>query len=391
MLLLEADGKFLLRKAGIATPRGVRLRDARAAVALPGTGPWIAKAQVPVGGRGKAGGILSVASLSQLQSALDTLLGMRIKGYETREVLVEERSVGHEHYLALMVDAGAGGVRLIYSPHGGMDVESHAHTESDGFNEVLPLNAAALEAAARRLSAGAEPSLHGGLFDVCRRLIALFLERQLMLAEINPLFAQSGGNFVAGDAKLVIDTNTLPAQPLLRDILTEGRALYPDAWRKLSQDFDFVEVDPAGQVGLVTTGAGLSMMLIDEMVDRGLVPYNFCDMRTGQMRGSPARLLQIFDWLAAARDVRVVLVNIFAGITDLSEFARLLVDALHQRPNLRLPIVARLVGHGEVAAQRIIAANPSLGIDFEPDLEKAITLTARRLREVPRREASHAV
>jgi succinyl-CoA synthetase beta subunit len=290
-----------------------------------------------------------------------------------------------------MVDAGAGGVRLIYSPHGGVDVESHVPDAQGVFNEVLPLDASALEAAAVRLAGRVAPAWRDGLLEVCRRLIALFLERQLMLAEINPLFARPDGRFVAGDAKVVIDMNTLPAQPVLRGLLDDGRLLYPDAWRKLSQDFDFVEIDAAGQVGLVTTGAGLSMMLIDELVGRGLAPYNFCDMRTGQMRGSPARLLQIFDWLAAARDVRVVLVNIFAGITDLSEFAQLLVDALRERPGLRLPMVARLVGNREAAARRIIEAHPDLGIDFEPDLEQAIALTVRRLQATAGREACDAV
>ncbi len=391
MLLLEADGKVLFREAGIATPRGMRFRDAPGGAVLPGVGPWIAKAQVPVGGRGKAGGVRPVATAAELPTILQALLGLRIKGCDTREVLVEEMSGGPEHYLALMVDAAAGGVRLIYSPHGGMDVESQAAHGERGFSEVLPLDAEALEAAAGRMADRVAGTQRAGLLDLCRRLIALFLSRQLMLAEINPLFAQPDGRFVAGDAKVVIDMNTLAAQPVLRGILGDGRALYPDAWRKLSQDFDFVEIDPAGQVGLVTTGAGLSMMLIDELVAQGLTPNNFCDMRTGQMRGSPARLLQIFDWLAAARDVRVVLVNIFAGITDLSEFAQLLVDALRERPGFRLPLVVRLVGNGEAVARDIIVAHPDLGIAFEPDLERAIALTAERLRTVSRKEALDAV
>lgn len=391
MLLLEADGKVLFREAGIATPRGVRFRDAAAGATLPGAGPWIAKAQVPVGGRGKAGGVRPLPSLTELPATLKALLGLRIKGCDTREVLVEEMSGGREHYLALMVDAAAGGVRLIYSPHGGMEVESKAAHGEGVFNEVLPLDAQALEAAAGRMVDRVDGAQRAGLLDVCRRLTRLFLSRQLMLAEINPLFAQPDGCFIAGDAKVVIDMNTLAAQPVLCGMLSDGRTLYPDAWRKLSQDFDFVEIDPAGQVGLVTTGAGLSMMLIDELVARGLTPNNFCDMRTGQMRGSPARLLQIFDWLAAARDVRVVLVNIFAGITDLSEFARLLVEALRERPGFRLPLVVRLVGNGEVAARDILAAHPDLGIAFESDLERAIALVAERLRAIARTEACDAV
>lgn len=391
MLLMEADGKRLFREAGIATPQGVRVSGTGTFPELPGAGPWIAKAQVPVGGRGKAGGVKPLADAAALPAVLHGLLGLRIKGCETREVLVEEMSGGEEHYLAIMVDAGAGGVRLLYSPQGGMEIESHG-PGAQGFNELLPLERGALQAAVGRLAAQAAPPWRAGLQAVGERLVALFLERQLLLAEINPLFAQPDGRFVAGDAKVVIDMNTLPAQPQLREVLSEGRHLYPDAWRKLSEDFDFVEIDASGQIGLVTTGAGLSMMLIDELVGRQLRPYNFCDMRTGQMRGSPARLLQIFDWLDAAQDVRVVLVNIFAGITDLAEFTQLLVQALRARPGMRRPVVARLVGNGEAAAQRIVQENPDLGIVFEPDLEQAIARVAGLLAANGRRgEVCHAV
>jgi succinyl-CoA synthetase beta subunit len=392
MLLLEADGKRLLRGAGIATPQGVVLDDAAAgnAAALPGQGPWIAKAQVPVGGRGKAGGVLPVAGRDALSDVLRRLLGLRIKGCVTPEALVEEISAGDEHYLAIMVDASAGGVRLIHNPRGGVDIESHAQGDASGFNELLPLDRQAVEAAISRLAERAEASHRAGLRETASRLAGLFFDRQLMLAEINPLFALPDGRFVAGDAKVVIDMNTLPAQPELRALIEERRDRYPDAWRKLAEDFDFVEIDRDGQIGLVTTGAGLSMMLIDELAAKGLKPFNFCDMRSGQMRGSPARLLRIFDWLDEAPDVRVLLVNIFAGITDLGEFTQLLIDALRERPGFRRPLVARLVGNGEASARRIIAAHPDLKIHVEPDLERAIALTIALLDTSSAPEVHHA-
>jgi succinyl-CoA synthetase beta subunit len=389
MLLLEADGKRLFDQAGIAVPPGVLMDASGMPEPLPGAGPWIAKAQVPVGGRGKAGGVLPVASARALPAVLARLIGLRIKGKETREVLVEAMCEGTEQYLAVLVDAGAGGVRLLYSPSGGMEVESHAAGEG-GFNELVPLDRAALHAAARRLAASAPASQQAGLQDVAQRLVDVFLDRELLLAEINPLFARSDGGFVAGDAKVVIDMSAMPRQPGLRGLLEARREHYPDAWRKLSEDLDFVEIDPHGEVGLVTTGAGLSMMLIDELVAQGLRPFNFCDMRTGQMRGSPVRLVRIFEWLAAAPDIRVVLVNIFAGITDLAEFSQLLVDALRARGGMRQPIVARLVGNGEEAARQILAANADLRIYFEPDLDRAVARVAQLLQAAPAApEASH--
>ena len=378
MLLLEADGKRLFREAGITVPRGVRVRESQAVPTLPGQGPWIAKAQVPVGGRGKAGGVLRVEDASGLPAILSTLFGLRIKGCQTTDVLVEEACSGSEHYLSLVVDASAGGIRLIYSPQGGVDIESHA-AEGRGFNELLPLDEAALRGAIQRMSERVDLALRPGLKDVGESLLAMFLTHRLMLAEINPLFAREDGSFVAGDAKVVVDMNAVSEASPVRSIMAEQRDLYPDAWRKLSEDFDFVEIDRAGRVGLVTTGAGLSMMLIDELVGQDIAPFNFCDMRTGQMRGSPERLLRIFEWLSAAPDVQVVLVNIFAGITDLSEFTQLLVDALQQRPECRWPIVARLVGNGEARAREIIARHPDLPIVFEPDLQQAIARVKRLL------------
>ena len=393
MLLLEADGKRLLSEAGIAVPRGLRVRESQALPVLPGQGPWIAKSQVPVGGRGKAGGVIRVAAGAELPAVLLELFGLRIKGYQAKDVLVEEVLAGSEHYLALMVDASAGGIRLIYSPQGGIDIEAHA-AEAQGFNEILPLDEAALRGAVQRLSGLAAPGQRAGLQEVGERLVAMFLAHRLMLAEVNPLFSLEDGRFVAGDAKVVVDMNAVNAASPVRAILAEQRDLYPDAWRKLSEDFDFVEIDPAGRVGLVTTGAGLSMMLIDELVGQGIAPFNFCDMRTGQMRGSPERLLRIFDWLAAAPEVQVVLVNIFAGITDLSEFTQLLVDALKLRPECRWPIVARLVGNGEAQAKAIIALHPELPILFEPDLQQAISRVGHLLgkaSDIKEQGALHAV
>ena len=385
MLLLEADGKDLLRTVGIATPTGVRLRRASPAPTLSGAGPWMAKAQVPVGGRGKAGGVRRLDSAADLPDAVTAMLGTLIKGFETREVLVEQAVSGQENYLSLMVDASKGGIRLIYSPFGGVDVESRMPSTDTVFNECVPLDPPALHAAIDRMVQVAPVHAQPSLRDVAQRLAKLFLEQQLMLVEINPLFALASGDFIAGDAKVVVDMNVVASRPLLHAIFEASHELYPDAWRKLTEDFDFVEIDPAGRVGLVTTGAGLSMMIIDELVGRGLKPFNFCDMRTGQMRGSPARLIRILDWLVEAGEVRVVLVNIFAGITDLGEFAHLLVQALEARPGFGLQVVARLVGNGEEAARTIVAAHPHLNIVLEPDLEQAISrigvLSAERRQE----------
>ena len=127
----------------------------------------------------------------------------------------------------------------------------------------------------------------------------------------------------------------------------------------------------AGEIGLVTTGAGLSMMLIDEMTARGGKPLNFCDIRTGQMRGDPTRLIKVLGWIGDRPSVRVVLVNIFAGITDLAEFAALLCTALERTPSIAVPIVCRIVGNRFTEARTILSEKrPDIAV--EEDLTAAL-------------------
>ena len=152
---------------------------------------------------------------------------------------------------------------------------------------------------------------------------------------------------------------------------------YTDAVRKLTEGFDYVELAPDGEIGLLTTGAGLSMMLIDELTARGGKPLNFLDIRTGQLRGSPTRIIHALTWMAERPSLKVVLVNIFAGITDLGEFSRLLVEAIRRVPELDKPVVARLVGNNLAAARETFAA---AGIALYTDLDEAVA-EVRRLLE----------
>jgi succinyl-CoA synthetase beta subunit len=206
--------------------------------------------------------------------------------------------------------------------------------------------------------------------DIGRRLAEMLLARELALAEINPVFVGDGG-CVAGDAKVVVDLNAVDRQPHIAELIAARPSIYLDANRKLTEGFDYVELDPEGEIGLVTTGAGLSMMLIDEMTARGMKPLNFCDVRSSQLRGSPQRLIRMLEWITSRPSLRVVLVNIFAGITDLGEFAGLLAAAVEASPALRVPIVARLVGRGAADARRILTERRP-DIAMEEDLQAAL-------------------
>jgi succinyl-CoA synthetase beta subunit len=361
VLLIEADGKALLVGQGIPVPAGILVTDA--VPVLAGDGPWMVKAQVPVGGRGKAGGVVRCGSRAEVEAAVGAMLGGRLKGHAVEACLVEAAAVGDERYLAVMVDAASYGLRVIYSAAGGVEIEAAGAVDG---RLCAPHPGAVAEALAELL-VGEPDAWRDRVAAIGKATALLLLEKELALVEINPLFVADSG-CVAGDAKVVVDLNAVERQPVIAALIAGRPVIYMDACRKIAEGFDYVELDPEGEIGLVTTGAGLSMMLIDELVARGARPLNFCDIRTGQMRGSPARLIRVLEWITARPSLKVVLVNIFAGITDLAEFAGLLAQA---SAGLRVPIVARLVGRNAAEAKRILeGAQP--GMLVTEDLAEAL-------------------
>lgn len=378
MMLLEHHAKALLAELGLPVPPGVLLR---AGDALPDMREGMVKAQVPVGGRGKAGGIRTARDPAALRAAADGLLGTTIRGHHVRAVRIEE-FIGFEReaYLGFALDAGRGQVTVMMSPHGGIEVEDES-TREELARESVPLDADAVEAAVDRLAARMPEALRRPLREAGEALALAFFAHEALLLEINPLFVRADGGWAIGDAKLAIDENALPRRPRLVAVIEDNAGLYPEAALKLAQGFDYVALDPAGDIGLITTGAGLSMQLIDELVARGSSPFNFCDIRTGQFRGDPARLIQVMEWIAAGPNIRSVLINFFAGHTHLGEIARLLIEALAAVPQLKAPITARFIGNGLDEARAIIAAAGD-PIAIETDLERAIDLALARTEAV---------
>jgi succinyl-CoA synthetase beta subunit len=365
VLLIEADGKTLLAEHGIAVPTAILVTEATTGN-LPGNGPWMVKAQVPVGGRGKAGGVVRCSSQQDVAAAVARLIGTRLKGHQVNACLVEQVATGEERYLSVMVDPASYGLRVIYSVAGGVDIEQSGAAQG---RLCAPHPSAVTDALAELIADEPQP-LRGHIAEVGHKLANMLLERELAVAEINPLFV-SPVSCVAGDAKLVVDLGAVERQPRLTALIQSRPDTYADADRKLREGFDYVELDPDGEIGLLTTGAGLSMMMIDEFAIRGMKPLNFCDVRTGQMRGSPARVIRVLEWITSRPSLRVVLVNIFAGITDLAEFAGLLATGMEQTPGLRVPVVARLVGRGAAEAKRILAERQT-GVFVTDDLEEAM-------------------
>jgi succinyl-CoA synthetase beta subunit len=298
-----------------------------------------------------------------------------VKGRRVERVRVE-RCVGGaaELYIGLLLDAEGCGVRVIVSARGGMEIESVP--AADIRSEVVRLDIIAIADSVARLAIGCAPAAAQALREAGAKLAHAFVGAELRLIEINPLFVTPDGGWLAGDAKVVADENALARQPALHELVKTQAAHYPEAAVKLEHGFDYVVVDADGEIGLLTTGAGLSMMLIDELRAKNLRPYNFLDVRTGGFRGDPARLVSVLKWISAGKRVRILLVNIFAGITDLGEFSRLLVEAMKQVPEFKVPVVARLAGNGLAAARETFAA---AGIALYTDLDEAVAEVRRRL------------
>jgi succinyl-CoA synthetase beta subunit len=376
VLLIETDGKALLAQYGVVVPESIVVSDATMGdprdngsdASLPGEGPWLVKAQVPIGGRGKAGGVVRCDAPRDVTAAVHRMLGQRLKGHPIDVCLIEQAAVGEERYLAVMVDAASYGLRVIYSRQGGVEIEESGSARG----RTCAPHGGAVAAALAELGATAQEAAIG------RTLAEMLIERELALVEINPLFVSSAG-CVAGDAKLVVDLSAIDRQPFIAAMIEARPRTYADAKRKLAEGFDYVEMDPEGEIGLITTGAGLSMMLIDELAARGMKALNFCDIRTGQMRGNPVRAIRVLEWITSYRSLRAVLVSVFAGITDLAEFGGLLAAAIEQTPALRVPVVARLVGRGAEEARRILAERQP-NVFVTEDLEVALGAIAERVR-----------
>lgn len=374
MLMLEHDAKCLLASQGVPVPVGILASGA--AIETPQfPPPWVAKTQVPTGGRGKAGGIKVVHSAEEMHTTLSHMLGSKLKGHLVREVRIEPAvTFKRELYISLSVDPVSACVHVLLSAAGGIDVEeSGAENLLSG---IAPPTIEELTAEVDRLAAQLPKDVRHAMSDAGGKLARVFINLDLTLLEINPVFILEGGSWIAGDAKVIFDDNAFARQPALSALLQDRAPAYPDTAFKQANGFDFVILDPEGEIGLVTTGAGLSMKLVDELIGRGARPFNFCDIRTGQMRGDPARLIHVLQQMAAGPNIRAVLVNIFAGITDLSEFASLLITALKSVSSLDVPVVVRLVGNAEEQAAELLNTS-GLPLLIEPDLDRAVELALK--------------
>ena len=362
MKIHEYQGKEILRQFGVPTPRGIACFSVDEAVAAAkelGGAVWVVKAQIHAGGRGKGGGVKVAKSLEQVREYANQILGMQLvthqtvaEGQKVRRLLIEEGAqIVKEYYIGMVVDRGTQRVALMASSEGGMDIEEvAAHTPEKihkvWIDPVAGLTDAECDDVSRKIGipeaalAEARASLQG--------LYRAFVEKDAMLAEINPLVLTADNRVRALDAKFNFDSNALYRRPEIvayRDLDEED----PAEVEASKFDLSYISLD--GDIGCLVNGAGLAMATMDIIKLYGGNPANFLDVGGGATK---EKVTEAFKLMLKNPKLRAILVNIFGGIMRCDVIAEGVVAAARE-VHLSVPLVVRLEGTNVDLGKKILA------------------------------------
>ncbi|MDP9389180.1 MAG: ADP-forming succinate--CoA ligase subunit beta [Actinomycetota bacterium] len=358
MDLFEYQGKRYFSRFGIPVSTGTVADTVDDVVAqADGAGyPVVVKAQVQVGGRGKAGGIRLVGGPDEARAAASAILGMSIKGHVVRRVLVERATdIAAEHYASFTLDRAAKLHLGMLSARGGVDIEQVAAEEPAAIARLQVDPVVGLDPAACRdwvQRAGLGDGVGDRVADVLVRLYRCFAEGDADLAEVNPLVVTATGAVLALDAKVTLDDNAAFRHPEWEEF--EGVQVLDDRERRAREKgLQYVGLD--GTVGIIANGAGLAMSTLDVVHQAGGSPANFLDIGGGASAAVMADALEVIN---SDEKVRAILVNVFGGITRGEEVANGIVEALG-RVRLASPLVVRLDGTNAAEGRAILAAHES--------------------------------
>ena len=377
MKLQEYRSKEILSRHGVPLLDGMTAttpEEARAAAADIG-GPVVVKAQVLVGGRGKAGGVKLAATPDEAAQRASEIIGLDIKGTTVSTVLVAPAAdIAHEYYLGLILDRGVKAITVIASAEGGVEIEETAKTNPEA---ILRLHLHPLiglqEHEVRRTSffLGIPAEMRADFSRTMRGLYEAFVGADADLAEINPLVVTDEGRLLALDAKIVLDDSALPRHPdleAMRDLNEEE----PSEIAAREAGISFIKLD--GTIGCMVNGAGLAMTTMDLVKLAGGEPANFLDIGGG---AKADRVAAAFKIIIDDPNVRAILVNIFGGITRGDEVARGIVEARAQLTR-EVPMVVRIVGtNAEGAAPILAEANLITADSLDDAAAKAVAAAAR--------------
>lgn len=362
MNIHEYQGKEVLRKYGVATPRGVPCfsvdEAVRAATGL-GGGAWVVKAQIHAGGRGKGGGVKVARSIGEVHDYASRILGMTLVTHQTgqegrvvKRLLIEEGAdIKKELYVGMVVDRGSQRVALMASSEGGMDIEEVASRTPEKIHKVFidpvtGLKDAEADDIARKIGIPEKSLPQARSF--LQGLYRAFDECDASLAEINPLVLTGDDRVIALDAKFNFDSNALYRQPeivAMRDLDEEDPAEIQ------ASKFDLTYISLDGNIGCLVNGAGLAMATMDAIKLYGGSPANFLDVGGG---ATTEKVTEAFKLMLRNPKLQAILVNIFGGIMRCDVIATGVVEAARQ-VNLTVPLVVRMKGTNEELGKKILA------------------------------------
>src|SRR6056297_1467585 len=379
MKLHEYQAKQVFADAGIPTPPSQLAETVDEAVdAADEIGyPVAIKAQVQVGGRGKAGGIKLVDDADEAREAADDILGMDLKGYHVDKVLVEGAvDFTNELYVGVTMDRGEGRPVAMVSTRGGVNIEEVAAEDPDAIaREHIDPSFGMHPFQARKAvyNAGVDREVAGDVASVLQTLYELWTEKDGSDAEINPLMVTSDDEVIAADAVMNIDGDALFRHPDLAEMQDEAAE---DDLEAKANDYGFDYVRLEGNVGIIGNGAGLVMTTLDLVDYYGGKPANFLDIGGG---AKAERVTNALDMVFSDENVDAVVFNIFGGITRGDEVAEGINTALEQFDEIPKPVVVRLAGTKAEEGMEIL--NTDL-VQVEATLEDAVQATVSLAAEV---------
>jgi len=373
----EYQAKELLRAEGVPIPPGevATTPDQAETIAKKMGGMVVVKAQVHAGGRGKAGGVKLAKNPAEAKETASRILGMQIKGLTVQQVLVTAAAdIASEAYVGIILDRATKKPVFMVSPAGGIDIEEVAATTPEKILK-LPIDTR------YGLLPYQANELGFFLFDDVKKVRAAskimmalyqaFMKNGASLAEINPLVVTPAGDVVALDAKMVIDDNELDRHPEL-EALRDETAEAPSEVDARNSHLTFIKLD--GNVGCVVNGAGLAMATMDLVKYYGGEPANFLDIGGSS---NPEKVVAALRIITGDPSVKVILFNIFGGITRTDDVANGIVTATKANP-LKIPIVIRLTGTNEEIAMKILQENGfSASSDMDEAVKKAVDLAMK--------------
>jgi succinyl-CoA synthetase beta subunit len=364
MDLLEYQGKQLFARHGIPVPAGEVASGVEEAVAAADRVgyPCVVKAQVQIGGRGKAGGIKLAKDSGEAREHAEGILGMDIRGLRVHQVWIERASdIAAELYASIVFDRSARAPLVMLSTKGGMDIEEVAESEPEAIARLHVDPLLGFQAFhGRRLcfEAGVDSDLVRPITAFLTRLYDAFVAEEAMLVEVNPLVVSPDREVGALDAKVTLDGNSLfrhADNAALRDLSAE------DPQERMARERDLTYVKLDGDIGILGNGAGLVMSTLDVVAQAGGSPANFLDAGGGSKAEA---IVDAVEVILSDPKVRAVLFNIFGGITRCDEVARGLIEAFGQI-EVKVPFVVRLDGTNDEEGRRLLAEADLDGVHVE--------------------------